>query len=483
MFAFSSWRSLLVSVVLALATLAQAETAAFDLSGPSLELNVIRGDKKLSLSQVPNLRPQDRLWVHLIVPPGQSVHYLMVIAFLRGSTNPPPENWFFKVETWDKRVRREGITITVPADAQQALLFLAPQTGGDFGTLRAAVRGKPGAFVRASQDLNRASLDRSRLDHYLAAVRRISNDDPKSLHDSSILLARSLNIKLDKQCFDKPTEQQAPCLMQNTDQLVLDDGHSQSMVAALTSGPNSDLIGALSSTKQAGGGAYSPYVGAVMDVARIMGNLHTAQYHYIPALSITNGDKLDLKLNNPPSFRKPQSVMVVGLPAVEAAQFPPLRPVDSKEVLCLQKPALLLPVEGAPLVFSTALAHDFVLQLKGNSGRTVDLPAKADAVRGGMAIETQMLPTAEFGTALLGTVRGKWGFEAFEGPSFRLQSAHAGKWVIPAGDKSALIVGREDVLHLRGDDAACVKEVTVKDQQGKEVKPGWKLAKPDELRS
>ena len=92
-----------------------------------------------------------------------------------------------------------------------------------------------------------------------------------------------------------------------------------------------------------------------------------------------------------------------------------------------------------------------------------------------------MLPNAGFGTDLTGTVRGKWGFEAFEGPSFRLQSAHARKWVIPAGDKSALIVGREDVLHLRGDDAVCVKEVTVKDKQGKAVKPGWKLAKPDEL--
>src|SRR6185437_6139004 len=72
---------------------------------------------------------------------------------------------------------------------------------------------------------------------------------------------RSLNIKIDQQCFDRPTEQQAPCLMQNTSQLVLEDGHSQSMVAALTSGPNSDLIGQITYTRLAGGGAYSPYVG------------------------------------------------------------------------------------------------------------------------------------------------------------------------------------------------------------------------------
>ncbi len=40
----------------------------------------------------------------------------------------------------------EGIVITVPADAQQAVLFLAPETGGDFSSLRSAVRSKPGVL-------------------------------------------------------------------------------------------------------------------------------------------------------------------------------------------------------------------------------------------------------------------------------------------------------------------------------------------------
>ena len=67
---------------------------------------------------------------------------------------------------------------------------------------------------------------------------------------------------------------------------MLDDGHSQSMVTALTSGPSSDLIGAISATSLAGGGFYSAYVGAIVDLARIMGNLHTAEYQYIPALAL-----------------------------------------------------------------------------------------------------------------------------------------------------------------------------------------------------
>ena len=59
----------------------------------------------------------------------------------------------------------------MPEDAQQVLVFLAPETRGDFRTLVDAVRGRPGAFVRTSQDLNQATLDRSRLEKYLVAIR------------------------------------------------------------------------------------------------------------------------------------------------------------------------------------------------------------------------------------------------------------------------------------------------------------------------
>jgi hypothetical protein len=150
---------------------------------------------------------------------------------------------FVKAETWNKKVRQEGIVVTVPEEAQQDLLFLALETGGDFATLRSAVRGKPGAFVRASQDLDQAALERSRLDQYIAAIKETSDADPKALHERSVILARSLKITLDEQCFDKPTQEQAPCLMRNTDQLVLDDGHGRSMISVLTSGPGSDLVG------------------------------------------------------------------------------------------------------------------------------------------------------------------------------------------------------------------------------------------------
>ena len=81
------------------------------------------------------------------------------------------------------------------------MVFLAPQTGGDFKTLMGAVRGRPGAFVRASQDLNQASLDRSRLDAFLSAVRLTDPTDPDRLKTVSPLLARSLTVKLNTDCF------------------------------------------------------------------------------------------------------------------------------------------------------------------------------------------------------------------------------------------------------------------------------------------
>ena len=460
---------------------ALADPAAFDLAGPKLDIKVTRAGKTLSISQVPNLQAGDRIWVHADLPDRQSVHYLLIAAFLRGSTNPPPQNWFTKVETWNRQIREEGIVITVPDDAQQAVIFLAPQTGGDFSTLRSAIQGKPGAFVRASQDLQQASLDRLRLDRYLDEVKATSNYDPQSLHARSQLLARSLGMKIDEQCFDKPTEQQGPCLTKNTDQLVLEDGHSQTMVAALTSGANADLIGALSTTRIAGGGAYSPYVGAIVDVARIFEGFHTAEYQYIPALALPNQDTLHLRLNNPPSFHKPKSVLVIGLPAVEAAQLPPMRAVDPNQVFCVTSPSLALPVEGAPLVFATGLAHDFQLHLRDKSGRELDLPAKADAGRGGYTIDARALREHPLDGDLTGTLRGYWGFDKFDGPTYHLRTPQPGKWLIASADTSSLIVGRDDTLHLHAESAACTEDVSLRAPAGSVTKTEWKLPRPDQL--
>jgi hypothetical protein len=460
---------------------AMADNAAFDLIGPKVEVRVQRAGVTLPIAEVPNLQAGDRVWVHADRPDTQSVRYLMVIAFLRGSTNPPPESWFTRVETWSKPVHEEGVFITVPQEAEEALVFLAPETGGAFSTLRAAVRGKPGAFVRAAQDLLQASLDRLRLEKYMEAVRETYTADPDQLKVHTTMLARSLGMKLDQQCFDKPSAQQVPCLTQNTDQLVLDDAHSQTMVATLTSGPSTDLLTQISSTPTARGGYYSPYIGAVVDVARILSTAHTAQYQYIPALALPHKDELNLRLNNPPSFRNPKSVIVIGLPPVRVAPPPPLRAVDGSQIFCAGKPSVVVAADGAPLVFASELAHNFVLHVDIKGAPGVDLPATPDPIRGGFIVETHALQSADLSGEVSGTLRGSWGFRTFEGPHYHFRTSRPSQWTVASKDASALIVGREDTLHLQSDDACCVSEVSLKDQQGKTVTAEWKSSKPDEI--
>jgi len=112
----------------------EARRAAFDLTGPRVEMKVSRAGKSLPIAEVANFQSGDRIWIHPDFPESQSVNYLMIVAFLRGSTNPPPEDWFTRAETWNKKVREEGIVVTVPKDAQQVLVFLAPDTSGGFVT-------------------------------------------------------------------------------------------------------------------------------------------------------------------------------------------------------------------------------------------------------------------------------------------------------------------------------------------------------------
>ena len=460
-------------------TTAHAQSApAFDLVGPKVDVHVKRGEVTLPIGQVPNLLPGDRLWIHPDFPESQSTRFVLIVAFLRGATNPPPDEWFTRVDTWERKPREEGIFVTVPAEAQQAIIFLAPATGGDFSTLRNAVRGRPGVFVRATQDLQAAGQDRMRLDEYLSDVKVTSQTDPKLLKERAQKAAMVLGIKIDPQCFDKPTDQQASCLTQHTEGMVLDDANASTRVAQLTNGNGVDLMNQLSYSTMAGGGLYSPYIGAIVDTARILASLHTAHFQYIPALALPTEDTLNLRLSVPPSFRDPKSVVVVALPPVGPAKAPPLHPSNPSDQFCAQKTDLVLPAEGAPLVYATPEAHDLKLHIETKSG-PVDAPLKADASQGGLVPMHDMppLPPGD----LTGVVKGKWGFDDWEGPKFHLVSAEAGKWTVASGDQSALVVGREDTLHISGENALCVEKIEATTSGASRMPLQWKSPKPDAL--
>ena len=469
---------LLLFCSLVSAGLYAADGPSFDLAGPKVDVRVKRGDVTLPIGETPNLLPGDRLWIHPDFPESQTAHFVLIVAFLRGATNPPPPEWFTRVETWTREAREEGVFVTVPEEAQQALLFLAPETGGDFSTLRKAVKNRPGTFVRAVQDLQAASGDRMGLDAYLAEVKETSQTDPTLLKERAEKAARSLGIKLDQQCFDKPTDQQAPCLVQHTDALVLDDANAQSRMAQLTSGSSVDLMNQISYSNMAGGGAYSAYVGAIVDTAKILSSMHTAHFQYIPALALPAKDTLNLRLSVPPSFKDPKSVVVVALPPVGATRPPPLHPVNLAESYCAQKPGLVLPAEGAPLVFATQLASRLVLHIETKGG-PIDLPVKADASQGGLVLvhPAPALPEGE----LTGVLRGKWGFDDWEGPQFHLRAALPGKWSLTAADQTALVVGRDDKLHIEGENSLCVERIEEQTATGSPIKLVWKSPKPEQL--
>ena len=88
--------------------LLRADAPAFDLAGPKVDVHVKRGEVTLPIGQVPNLLPGDRLWIHPDLPESQSTHFVLVVAFLRGATNPPPPEWFTRVETWIAQRARRG---------------------------------------------------------------------------------------------------------------------------------------------------------------------------------------------------------------------------------------------------------------------------------------------------------------------------------------------------------------------------------------
>ena len=467
-------RFALLALIGALAGPARAETSQFDLAGPALRVSVTHQGATLPIAQVPQLATGDRIAIAADLPDDQSAHYLLIAAFLRGATNPPPDKWFFQAEIWTKKGRK-GLSLTVPDGAQQVALFLAPATGGDFSTLRNAVQGRPGAFVRAAQELAQASLDRSRLDTYLTAVRKTVAGDPGRLERITPLLSRSLQVKINPDCLAKLPDLQAACLLQNQEALVLDDGHSNAITDAVN-GPGADLALQLSATPQGGLGYYSPYIAAIRDVIGIFGSIRTAKYQYIPALATLDGDRMALVLNAPPSFHNPKSVLVTALPIVAPVHIPPIQLVEPMPQLCAAAKQPFLQVSGAPLIFATRYAHDLVLRVRLPGGRTVDLPATPDAERGGLVIGTDgRLPT-DGKTPLEATLHGIWGFQPFDGPSVRLASPQPGQWRL-AADQAA----HGATVTLTGGVASCVSGVTTQASDAPAQPAVWKTTGPDSI--
>jgi len=456
---------------------AAADPAPFELTGPDLRIEVKRGEQTLPIAKVPSLAAGDRITVHGAFSEEQGANFLVVSAFLRGASNPPPKDWLDKARTWKSKEKDKALVLDVPKGARQMVLLLVPETGGAEGVLVDAVRGKPGEFVRASQDLNQASLDHSRLVAFMAAIRAQDDNDPDHLRTVAPVLANSLSIKLQADCLSKVIEQQASCLVQNRESLVLSDVHSSSIADTLTGTPT-DLALQLSATREAGAGYYSAYIGVARDIARIFGAFNNPSFNYLPTLSVRDDEKLSLLLNAAPSFQKPKSVMVVALPAIEA-DIPPQLRSTAKGPVCAAQSGTVLPIEGAPLVFSTQFAHDMKVRLTSASGQVVEVPATARADKGGYVLGAESLPAA-FTGKVAAHLHGIWGFAAFEGPDFVLQRPDGSDWKV-AGAADGLIVGRDNEVSLEGSAPSCVEDVTLRQANGAARPLKWKVGEGNRL--
>ncbi|MFT3967829.1 MAG: hypothetical protein QM690_18310 [Sphingobium sp.] len=428
--------------------------APFDLSGPILRITVTRGGATLPIAQVPSLAEGDRIGIAADLPTDQDAHFLMLSAFLRGATNPPPKKWISIAETWKPKEKDSRLSLEIPKGARQLVLFLVPETGGATGAISDAVRNRPGEFVRATQELNQASLDRSRLNSFMTAISAQGDSHPEYLRTVAPRLARSLSMKLNEDCLSRVVELQASCLLENRDSLVLGDMHSSSVAETIAGAPT-ELALQLSSTREAGEGYYSPYIGVVRDIARIFGAFGNPNLDYLPALGLREGDSQSLILNRAPSFGKPRSVIVSALPAIEADSPPRLRRATDTP-LCATRPDLALPVDGAPLIYSTAYARNMVFTLTLPGGKAVDLPVAARADLGGYAF------TGDKPSGLTGSIKGKlhgnWGFRPFEGPEFTLQFPGTGAAAL-AEDTPPIVPGADQGVTVEGAVPACIDSI------------------------
>ncbi|WP_239025981.1 hypothetical protein [Sphingomonas paeninsulae] len=430
----------------------QAASSSFDLVGPRLNVTVTRDSITLPLERVPNLAEGDQVSIKLDPVRVQGERYRMVAAFLRGAVDRPPQEWFHEAVSW--KPKNADLSLVVPKGAQQMALFIMPERGGNSKSIISSVRKQPGAFVRAVQELNQASLDRARLDTFLHEMQRAERKNPASVATVSPILTRSLAIKLKAECLQQPAELQSACLTGDRDTLLLADTHSSALADTLAGTPT-DLAFQLSATPQAGYGSYSSYIGVVRDLFRLFGAFQSTQLQFIPALAQMADGGATVLLNTPVSFAKPISVMVVALPAIEAPKPPPLRRTTSDVALCANS-ELVLPVEGAPLIYATGYARNMVLRVMQADGTQANILLRADPSVGGFAVDGP-IPAGPFGPVIAGQVHGDWGFSPFDGPSFTLSKPDGGNW--KAADRTSLVVGRSNDLELLGDGAGCVSQV------------------------
>jgi hypothetical protein len=175
------------------------------------------------------------------------------------------------------------------------------------------------------------------------------------------------------------------------------------------------LLAQISSTPNANG-YYSPYIGAVVDVARILSTAHTAQYQYIPALACPTG-----RTESPAqqSAFSQSEVRRNGPPPVVAAPVPPLRAIDPAQILRAGRPFFSRPTGLHWSLPPTSRTTSFCI-LKPS--RDLELICRRNRIP--CVVVSRRDPALAVGGAVRRSHRdASWrmGLSLFEGPHYRLR--------------------------------------------------------------
>jgi len=180
-------------------------------------------------------------------------------------------------------------------------------------------------------------------------------------------------------------------------------------------------------------GNFGPFIGAVFDIARILDSFRTAQYQYIPALASARGRQLILTLNAPPSFHDPNRCWWWGCRPSKLRSS--RRCIQSIPRRCIARKRTPDPAGRGARWCSPRLRAWRNAEIPARDGTPVDLPARAEAERGGFAVDTSALRNMSLGDTTRASLRGYWGFDKYEGPSFQLVDAREQTWKLAAGTK------------------------------------------------
>ena len=111
-----------------------------------------------------------------------------------------------------------------------------------------------------------------------------------------------------------------------------------------------------------------------------------------------------------------------------------------------------------------------MLHVQDSAGHSVDLPATANAERGGFVVDARALQSSSVSGTVTGQLRGEWGFDPWNGPDFAFTNSRPQEWTFAAGETSAVTAADKISLHLQADSVVCVQGVTVDTPQGKTEK-------------